>query len=263
MRKEDKQNRFKAQLQRGGTGLVEMRRLLRAFADHGDLERLKEQARQENLLGKTSDHLIKDLLAAFRRRFIEQTDLPPVKLVSLAERSSLAEASKIQILFPYFVKTDVLVETCYRELVLPRINSHSAILARDEVVNYLKMLSNSHPELKKWSDYLTLRWARGFLALLRHFSLMERHPSTNLQRLWLLLEPFAFFWMWYWERGGSFWEAEASDLWALVQVNEDSRHEFLEEGQLRGWWIYQRLGKIVEFQPRFKTTEEWLTHGLA
>lgn len=263
MASKGKQKRFKAQLQRGGTGLVEMRRLLREFAEHGDLERLKEQAWQENLLGKTSDHLIKDLLAAFKRRFLQPLDLPPVKLVALAERSTLIDASKEQILFPYFIRSDTLAETCYRELVLPRVNSPSAALSRDEVVNYLKMLGKSHPELTKWSDYLQLRWARGFLALLRHFGLMERHPRTNLRRLWPLLEPFTFFWLWYWERGGTFWEAEINDLWPLLQLNEQTKQEFLEEGQLRGWWAYRRLGKIVEFQPQFKSTEEWLNHELA
>ena len=255
--------RFKANLQRGGTGLREMRRLLEAFAEHEDFERLKRQALEDNLLGKTSTSLIKDLLFAFKRRFLQPSGLPPAPLVALAMRSPMADAAKNQVLFPYYICTDALVERCYRDLVLPRTGAPKAELSADEVVNHLMALSETHPELRRWSEYLRLRWARGFLALLRHFGLMERAPHTRLQPLWLLPEAFAFFWLWFFGQGGSFWDAARHDLWELLQMGENYREELLVEGGVRGWWYYQRLGTIVQFQPRFPSVEEWLRDGLA
>lgn len=255
--------RFKANLQRGGTGLREMRRLLEAFAEHEDFERLKRQALDDNLLGKTSTYLIKDLLSAFKRRFLQPSGLPPAHLVALAMRSPMADAAKNHILFPYFICTDALVERCYRDLVLSGSGAPQAKLSAEEVVSHLMALSEMHPELKRWSEYLRLRWARGFLALLRHFGLMERAPHTRLQPLWLLPEAFAFFWLWFLGQGGSFWDAAQRDLWELLQIGENYREELLIEGEMRGWWYYQRLGTIVQFQPRFPGVEEWLRDGLA
>lgn len=255
--------KFQAHLQRGGTGLKEMRRLLEAFSQHGDLERLKEQVFKENLLGKTSDHLLKDLFSAFKRRFLQQLGYPPVEIIAEAMISTISEAGKIQILFPYFVHSDPLVEEVYLKLVVPRSDSINPHLSRDEVLSYLQSINRTHPELKAWSEYLCLRWSRGFLALLRHFGLMERHPSNKIKRLWLLLDSFTFFWLWFWQQGGSFWDAEKNDLWILLQLQKARKSELLAEGQLRGWWTYQRSGEIVQFQPKFKSVEDWLRNGLA
>lgn len=260
---EDTAPRFQAHLQRGGIGLSDMRRLLEAFAAHGDLEKLEYQALKENLLAKTSDHAVKAMLSAFKRRFLQPVGLPPARLVADAMLSPLPEGAKNQILFPYFVSSDPLVETCYRDLVLPRLNSLDSQLARREVQDYLIALSDGNPELKEWSDYMLLRWSRAFLTLLRRFGLVGHHPDTQLRRLWLLPESFAFFWLWFRKEGGSFWEAERGGPWALLQLDERSKEELLTEGQLRGWWAYQRLGDIVEFQPRFSNLEEWMDSGLA
>lgn len=254
---------YRPHLQRGGTGPAEMRRLLEAFAEHGDYSRLRQQALRENLLGKTSEHMVNDALAAFRRRFLQAEGLPPAPVVARAMRAPMPEASKIQILFPYFVCTDSLVEECYRALVLGRLKAPEAALTRDEVVEHLIDLGGRHPELLKWSAYLRLRWARGFLALLRQFGLMERHPRTTLRRLYLLPEAFAFFWLSFCQRHGSFWDAERDKIWPLLQVDGRQKEELLVQGQLRGWWHYQRAGDIVSFTPRYAGVEGWLENGLA
>jgi hypothetical protein len=254
----DHLEKYQAHLQRGGTGLPEMRRLLLAWAEHGDWERLREQALRENLLGKRSDALVKDLLSAFRRRFLNDTGLPPATLLARILQAPFPEPARTQAMFPYFLRADPLAERCYRDLVLPRLRSPFPTLTTSEIRAHLEALFTEHPELAQWSPYLRIRWARGFTALLRHFNLMERHPQTRLKPLYLLPEPFAFFWLWAWERNGSFWEADGLDLWTLLQADERTREELLAEGELRGWWIYQRSATIVSFRPRFSTLAEWL-----
>lgn len=255
--------RFQANLHRGGTGLPEMRCLLELFAEHEDFEKLRQQALKENVLGKTSDHHVKAMLYAFKRRFLQASDMPPAHLVAGTMSSRMVDAAKTQILFPYFLRSDALAEECYRRLVLTRLGSPEAHLTTAEVVGYLAILSESHRELSKWSDYLRLRWSRGFLALLRHFGLMERHPRTQLRHLWLLPEAFAFFWLWLWQQDSSSWKAERSELWELFQVDERRKNELLAEGELHHWWYHNRLGRIVQFQPKFTSVEEWLVNGLA
>jgi len=254
--------KYQAHLQRGGTGLTEMRRLLEAFAEHGDYQRLRDQAHKENLLAKTSDDIVKDALYAFKRRFLSLSSLPSAGLVAQAMCSRMSEAAKRQVLWAYFVSTDPLLKRCYRDLVLPRLDTLGAQLSVAEVEEHLGALSSSHPELANWSGQLRQRWARGLLAVLRSFDLMERAPATQLRRLWLLPEPFAFFWLWFWQREGSFLEVEKEELWPLLQLDEAQRERLLVEGQLRGWWRYQRLGGMVQFQPRYSGLEEWLSHGL-
>ncbi len=254
--------KFQAHLQRGGVGLEEMKRLLLVYAECGNEAEVKKRALEDNLLGKTSERMVKDMLYAFRRRFLSNSGLPPAELVALFVKSPLPEDAKNQALFPYFITTDSLAERCYRDLVLSRINNIKPQLTSREVKAHLEALSVDYPELAKWSEKLKERWSKGFLTLLRRFNLMERSPKKDLRRFWLLLEPFAFFWLWFWERDGSFWSAAEQTLWELLQVNERRIDELLVEGQLRGWWLYQRAGSIVDFQPKFSTLREWLLNAL-
>jgi hypothetical protein len=254
--------KFQAHLQRGGIGLEEMKRLLLAYAECGDELEVKRRAFEDNLLGKTSKWVVKDMLYAFRRRLLSNSGLPPAELVGTLLKFSIPEAAKNQTLFPYFIVTDPLAERCYRDLVLSQVNNSNPQLTRKEVRQHLEALSLNHPELAKWSEKLKERWSSGFLTMLRRFNLMERSPKKNLKRLWLLLKPFAFFWLWFWEQGGSFWSAVEHPLWELLQVDERRIEELLVEGQLRGWWSYQRSGSIVDFQPRFPTLKEWLVNAL-
>lgn len=248
--------KFQAHLQRGGIGLEEMRRLLLAYAECSDYGEIKRKAIEENLLGKTSEKIIGDMLYAFRRRFLSDHNLPPAELVAQVLKTSLPEAAKLQVLFPYFFMTDPLVERCYRSLVLPQVYNSNPTLTSKDVLAYLEELSNGHPELSKWSEKLKQRWARGFLTLLRRFGLMERHPKKNLKRMWLLPESFAFFLLWFWQKEGSLRVAINQSFWDLMQLDERGKEALLTEGQLRGWWTYQRLGVILDFQPSFANLEE-------
>lgn len=254
--------RFQAHLQRGGIGLEEMKRLLLAYAECSNYQEVKRKAIEENLLGKASEKIVVDMLYAFRRRFLLNQNLPPAKLVAQVLKTSLPEAAKLQVLFPYFVMTDPLVENCYRNLVLPKSHNSSPILTSKDVVAYLEKLSDRHPELAKWSGKLKQRWAVGFLTLLRRFGLMENHPKKNLKKMWLLPEPFAFFLLWFWQKEGSFRAAIDKPIWELVQLDERGKEMLLAEGQLKGWWTYQRFGVIVDFQPSFANLEG-LVHSWA
>jgi len=254
--------KFQAHLHRGGLGLEEMKRLLLAYAECSDELEVKRKAFEDNLLGKTSKRIVEDMFYAFRRRFLSNSGLPPAELVGMLLRLPIPEAAKNQTLFPYFIVTDHLAERCYRDLVLSRINEPNPQLTSKEVREHLEALSLNHPELAKWSEKLKERWSRGFLTMLRRFNLMERNPKTHLKRLWLLPEPFAFFWLWFWEQGSSFWSAAEHPIWELLQVDGRRREELLIEGQLRGWWSYQRSGSIVDFQPKFPTLKEWLVNAL-
>ena len=254
--------RYRAHLQRGGLGVQEMLLLLDAYARHSSWESVRREALDKNLLGKTSLHQVRDLLQAFRRRFLSNTDLPPVHAVACFVRTSLPEAVKVQALLPYYLLTDALVERCYRDLVLPRLSDVQAKLRAQEVLEYLEHLAKDHSELRRWSKALRERWVRGFRALLRKMGLMDRAPSSRLKRSWLLLEPFAFFWLWLWERFGSFREVERAPLWELYLLDADHLDRLLAEGQLRGWWIYQRLGPIAQFHSEFENLAGWLQHGL-
>jgi hypothetical protein len=254
--------KFQAHLQRGGLGLEEMKRLLLAYVEFGNELDVKRKALEDNLLGKTSRSIIEDMLYAFHRRFLSNSGLPPALSVGMLLKSSINEAAKNQTLFPYYILTDPLVEKCYRDLVLSRVNNLNPQLTSKEVREHLERLSIGHPELAKWSEELRRRWSMGFLTLLRRFNLMDKSPKNSLRKMWLLPEAFAFFWFWLWEQSGHFRSAANHPLWELLQINEPRMEEIFIEGQQRNWWSYQRSGSIVVFETKFMTLKEWIINAL-
>jgi len=254
---------FQAHLQRGGIGISEILRLLQAYRQHGEWERVKQLALSENILGKTSDHMVKSVLYTFKRLFFSDTGLPPVDLVSQFMDVDLPQLARMQTLLPYFLLSDPLVKQCYCDLVLNRLSSNKSTLVSSEVVEYLLTLSIEHPELLKWSEYLRKRWARGFISLLRKFGLMEPSPQKGLRSLWLLNEPFAFFWFWFWQKDGSFWSVWKKEIWELLQLDDKHKEKLLIDGESCGWWTYRRSGEIVHFQPKFSSLLDWIENGLA
>lgn len=255
-------SKFEAHLQRGGTGVPEMLRLLQAYAEHGDEGRLKEQVFKEHLLGKTSTDMEKDVLYAFRRRFLRPNDLPPSTLVARMVCLPISEAAKIQTIFPYFLASDPMAAHFYKTLVLTRILSPRAELQVSEVYDYFEQVSHEHPEIARWSSEVRRRWCRGFMLLLRQFGLLEPKPGTMLRRLWLLPEPFAYYWMWFWQQEESYHAADQNPWWQMLQVDRVSKSDLLTEGQLRGWWQIQQAGEIIQFNPKYRNLEAWIQHGL-
>lgn len=254
--------KFEAHLQRGGTGVPEMKRLLRAYADHEDIDKLKDQVFKEHLLGKTSTDMEKDVFYAFRRRFIRPNDLPPTSYVAYMMKSRISEAAKTQLLFPYFLAADPMATYFYQELVLGRLSSSQSSLQIGDVYTYFEVVSQTHPEIAKWSNEVRRRWCRGFIFFLRQFNLLEPKPGVALRRLWLLPEVFAFYWLWFWYKDESYHQAYQNPWWALLQVDQISKREFLTEGQSRNWWLLQQAGEIVQFQPKYRSLLEWIDHGL-
>lgn len=236
--------------------------LLKTYAKVGSYQGLREKVLRDNLLAKMSSTTTTGLLTAFRRRFlIGIPSLPPTELLTKMLETALPEIAKNQILFPYYLLSDALVENVYRHLVLPSISENCATLSKDDVVMYLSNLSVKHSELQEWAEYTKLRWARGMLALLRSFNLLERAPSTELKTLNLRREAFAFYWQWLRQKRLSIKEAAAQDLWPLFQVSSVSMRELLYEGQGRGWWTYHESGQIAEFNPSYSSVEEWLEYA--
>jgi hypothetical protein len=262
MADQETQPKFEAHLHRGGTGVPEMLRMLQAYSEHEDIEKLKEQVYKENLLGKTSTDMENNLFYAFRLRFTRSNDLPPTNLIARIICRPISDAAKIQLLFPYFLAADPMATNFYQYLAQAQLSSIRPSLQTSDVYNYFEKAAQSHPEIAKWTIGVQRRWCQGFVFFLRQFRILEPRPGSTLHRLWLLPEPFAFYWLWFWYQGESFYQASQNPWWQLLQVDKSAMNDLLSDGQLKKWWLIQRAGDIVQFQPQFRSLKEWIDHGL-
>ena len=255
---------YRADLQHAGTAIPESVIILSEYLKHRDWNQLRVSVLKRNLLKKRSSVTASNFLRAARRRFfVDHSPLPSADLVAHAIVTDMPHVAMAQILYPYVCKADALVEQVVLRLVKPHLEgSFSSDLTKEDVVNFLREEGSSHPELRSWADSLTMRWARGFLALLRDFGMMEVAPSNKLLMPLVRVEAFSFFLFGLLQSGFSTVKVMNNSLWDLYFLKSPEIERLLVEAQARGWIYYSKAGDVVELKPRYTSMGEWLESGL-
>lgn len=253
-----------ANLQRVGAAISETIVLLREYARHGDWNRVRTTALQDNLLQKGSSETVVGILKAVKRRVFLDTDtLPSAETLALTMVADIPDAAKNQLVHVYICASDALVAHTVVGLVRPLVaTAFEPCLTAKDVVTFLSQEATVHPELRSWSDTLCQRWAGSFTSLLRAMGIVERLPGSRLQAPVMRVEAFTFLLLGLLESGLSPGEALAHTLWDWYLLSEPSKEALLAEAQGRGWVYYSRAADIVELQPRYASLEEWIRAGL-
>ncbi len=253
------QTTYKANLQRVGTIIPETITLMGLLARSYDWGEVKELALKHNLLKKKSSFTINSVLVTFKQRFLSNdSDLPGARDVAKILSKQLPMSTKTQVLLPYVCESDRLISELILRLVLPNLRKGDTKLYQDNIVGFLDEEGKTHGELRRWSDYLRKRWARGFIALLRDFGFMEAMPSNKLLYPTLRVEAFMFFLLGMVERGLSIRRALNDNLWNYYAIGAEEKEELLKEAQIKGWIHFLKAGEIVEISLEFSTLGVWL-----
>jgi len=255
---------YKADLQHAGTAVQESIIILSEYVKHRDWKQLRFAVLKRNLLKKRSSVTASNFLRASRRRFfVDRSPLPSADSVAYAMVAGMSQVAKAQILYPYVCKADALVEQVVLRLVKPHLEgSFSSDLTKEDVVNFLRDESSSHPEIRSWAESLRMRWARGFLALLRDFGMMESAPSNRLLRPLVRVEVFTFFLLGLLQSGLAPAEITRHPLWDLYFLKSPEIERLLVEAQARGWIYFSKAGDVIELKSRYSSLGEWLEDGL-
>jgi sulfur relay (sulfurtransferase) DsrC/TusE family protein len=249
---------YKADLQRVGSLINESFVVLTEYDKVKDWQQVKEKVISQNLLNKQSSQTVQGIIAAIRKRFFRNHKfLPSAELLAKAIAKNISRNAKIQLLYPYICESDHLVKSMISNFVANKINQSQLILTKNDVLEFLEKEEKTHPELKKWSDYLKGRWTRGFLAFLRDFNIMEKAPSNRLIKPSLRIETFAFFMLGLLDKNLNIKEIFNNEIWHLYFLKNIDIEHFLVEMQARGWIYYSKAGEIIELTPKFNL-EGWL-----
>ena len=257
-------SKYDVGLRRDGIIFNEMVKLIKLYDEIDDPKKIKEKVYSENYLGKNSDRRIDDILRAFEKRFSKNTPnwLPPINFLSSALNAYLPEESKKQLLFPYYLFSDNLLRTTYEKLIIPSFEERKGLtINKMDIFDFIKQLGNRHKNIKGWSEYSKKMWGSRFLTFLRIFSILEKYPSTKLNKMYLLPETFAFFTIWLTDNGTPFRAILAHSIWRFYLMNPEELIERAYYGNKKDWWYFEKAGAIVTFEPRY-SLEEWLENGL-
>lgn len=177
---------YTTRLQKGGALLEETRALVRAWSD-APTEELRERIVQTNLLNKQTRARMGDV---YQRTFLPRFIRGPIpnawKFVRPLEDADAPLAIVRPIYYWISAKAEPLLSDFCREYILPRAAIVRAGIGTEEVVCWL------HSKGCRWSPTVARKVARGLLAALRDFGLLEGRAKKRLASFSLPIAAFAY-----------------------------------------------------------------------
>jgi hypothetical protein len=177
---------YTTRLQKGGALLEDMRELVRVWSDVLP-ESQRDQILRSNLLNKRTRARLADV---YRRAFIPRFVHGPVpeawKLVRPLEDCQAPIQTVRPVYYWITAKSEPLIADFCRQFMLPRLAIVRAGIGTNEVLNWLAT------KRCPWSRPVATRVARGLLAALRDFGILEGGAQKRLANVLLPVPAFAY-----------------------------------------------------------------------
>jgi Putative inner membrane protein (DUF1819) len=177
---------YTTRLQKGGALLEETRALVRAWSDT-PAEELRDKIVETNLLNKQTRARMADVYGRiFLPRFIQGPIPNAWKLVRPLEDADASLPMVRPVYYWISAKAEPMLSDFCREYILPRAAIVRAGIGTEEVVSWL------HSKSCPWSLTVAKKVARGLLAALRDFGILEGRAKKRLGSFTLPVAAFAY-----------------------------------------------------------------------
>jgi hypothetical protein len=236
-----KETGITTRLQKGGALLSDMRRLVAAWSADSASE--DDSAFVMRTLGKPSLARARDTFTrAFRPRFLEGSPPEAWKLARALEDVSAAPETVRAFYFWITARSEkVLYHYVTDELMAARASAHRQIKVEDAMRWLRGRLRSSG---KEWSPTVTRKVARGMLAALRDFGVLQGATVKSIAPRHCPLEAFALIAFCLHELGASGRAIVQHTDWRLFLFGEHAVERALLECHQKGWLGYQAAGAI-------------------
>jgi len=236
-----KQADINSRLQKGGALLSDMRRLVAAWSDGSASE--DPSAFVMKTLGKPSLARARDtFIRAFRPRFLEGNPLQAWTLARALEDVGADPDTAKAFYFWITARSEkVLYHYVTDELMAARASGHRQIKV-EEAMRWLSDRLRSSD--KEWSPIVTRKVARGMLAALRDFGVLQGAIVKAIAPRHCPLEAFTMIAFCLHEMGASGRALHDHHDWRLFLFDTRDVERALLECHQKGWLGYQAAGAI-------------------
>jgi hypothetical protein len=249
------EHNYTTRLQKGGALLNDMRLIVQHWSESDTHQLQGQRIIQKNLLGKSTKARSMDIYRrTFSQRYLKGDPPEAWKIVKPLENSNIP----IEILKPVYywitARSDHLLYDFVSEELFARSRNSNHSIRVDETAFWLK--KNLSEQNQSWTETVTLKVARGMLAALRDFGILEGGAKKRIAPSYLPIESFAYLAFVLDQLGNSGESLINHSDWRLFLFNiQTVEYMFLEAHQNR-FLNYQSAGKIYRIELFAKTIEE-------
>lgn len=235
--------------------IADARVLLEAWDLRKSVAENIERARRENILGKRSRKRAEDVLLIFRQRYFDDPDVGAA-LVTLSQGGAPAQWLD-PLLYFYAAQNDHTLRDLVIEVLYPRLLAGHTDLPIDMVVRTVRTWVAEGKTTSTWGDETIGRVARGFMAALRDFGVLQGAVKKRLSPIYLPTPAFALiaFWLEQRERSGS--RVLQHDDWKLFFLPVEAVERFFIEAHQEHLLAYHAAGSVVRIDFPASTLQEY------
>lgn len=214
-----------------------------------------EQARRQNIFGKASRKRIQDILTIFRQRYF---DLPDVgaALVTLTQEGAPSQWID-PLLYFFSAQNDRTLRDVVLEVLYPRHKRGTSEVPVEVVVHAIRNWIAEGKTTTAWSDATVRRVARGVMATLRDFGVLEGQLHKRLSPAYLPTPAFALIAHWLLDREGAGNLVLNSEAWRLFFLDVSGVERFFVEAHQLHLLEYYAAGSIIRIEFPAENLKEY------
>jgi len=245
---------YTSRLQKGGALLEDMRRLVLAWSDDlmdGDPLQVAMRA-----LGKATGARAKDTyVRSFRPRFIHGDPPNAWKLARMLEDAG----ASLEVLRPFYYWLTARAEKPLYEYVTNELCARGTSTLRIEVNDVIVWLRDRlEAEGRGWSPTILRKVARGMLAALRDFDILQGKTKKSLAPQHLSAEAFAIIAFSLHKIGASGKGLVHHPDWRLFLLGDHEVERCFLEAHQAGWLSFHAAGNIFRIDFPAETFQEYV-----
>lgn len=214
-----------------------------------------DRIRNQNLFAKASRSRVNDILAIFKQRYLGDPEVAAA--LSVVVQAHAQPEIVRPLLYFHSCQSDRLLHDVVTRGLEPKWAGGEVEVDTPEVERLLSRWVDDGLTVGRWSPSTTRRVARGLLATLRDFGVLEGAAHKRLTHLYLPPEAFAYIAL-YLQRGGTRGCVLVdSPEWRLFFLGPDAVERLFVESQQRGLLHYQAAGTVVRIAFPTHSLEEY------
>jgi len=213
-----------------------------------------DRARRENIFGKTSRKRVEDILLIFRQRYFDDTDVGAA-LVTLVQNGAPGQWID-PLLYFFSAQNDHTLRDTVIEVLYPRHLAGYTDLPVQVVVHAIRNWVAEGKTTTPWNDRTIERVARGLMATLRDFGVLQGAANKHLTPIYLPAPSFAMIALWLQQRERSGHLVLQSDDWKLFFLSVEGVERFFIEAHQEHFLTYHAAGSVIRIEfPAASLTE--------
>jgi hypothetical protein len=213
-----------------------------------------ERARRQNIFGKASRKRVEDILRIFRQRYFDDRDVGAA-LVTLTQNGAPAQWID-PLLYFFSAQNDRTLRDMVVEVLYPRHLAGYTDLSIEYMTRAVRNWVAEGRTTTIWNENTVMRVARGLMATLRDFGVLEGAVNKRLTPVYLPTPSFTLIALWLQQRERSGHLVLQSDDWRLFFLPVEGVERFFVEAHQEHLLTYYAAGSVVRIEfPAANLTE--------